>query len=189
MLLFTKPAAAAVAALLAVTVAVAGGAAYAQGRRAECSDYASEAVDQQERNMRLRCGFDDARWNDERDAHFAWCLVTPRGAREESAIRHRMLEECAARRRASAGDGKHASCDTYARLASVQAEAAHKYNCDYRGPEWSPDRHSHYRWCMSNKREFLTDQLRYRAGELQKCFNSLGDYDSEDWDRGYRRRF
>ena len=188
MLLFTKRAASASAVCLLALAALTG-AAGAQGRRAECSDYAAEAVDQYERNVRLRCGFEGARWSDERDTHFAWCLVTPRGAREESGIRHSMLEECAARRRAAVGDGKHASCDTYAKLAAVQAEAAGKYNCDFRGPEWRLDRHVHYRWCMSSKREYLIDQVRDRAAELQKCFNSLGDDDDGDGGRDDRRRF
>ncbi len=86
-------------------------------------------------------------------------------------------------------EGKRASCDTYAKLAVVQAEANQKYDCNLRGPEWSLNTRGHYEWCMFARREFLVDQLRYRAQELQKCFNNLGDYDDDRWDRSYRRRF
>jgi hypothetical protein len=42
---------------------------------------------------------------------------------------------------------------------------------------------------MTNKREFALDEQRFRAQELQKCFNNLGDFDDDRWDRSYRRRF
>jgi len=188
MLLLRKRAAAGSVACLLVLAAMSVAAA-AQGRRAECAGYASEAVAQYEQNLRLRCDFESPRWSDERESHFAWCLISPRGAADESETRRRMLEDCADRRRGGGGDGKHANCDTYAKVAAVQAQANGKYNCRFRGPEWSSDSHSHYRWCMSNKRDFIIDQVRYRAAELQKCFNSLGDYDDGNWDRDYRRRF
>jgi hypothetical protein len=184
MLLLRKPvpAAAGPAAcllLLAAMCAPAG----AQNRRAACSDYAREAVAQYERNVRLRCDFAGPRWSDDRESHFAWCLATPRGAREESDIRHRMLEDCAGRRRAAIGGTRHADCDTYARISVVQAKAAEKYNCDFRGQEWSTDSDRHYRWCMGARRDYLIDQVRYRAADLQKCFDSLGHEERDDPDR------
>ncbi len=86
-------------------------------------------------------------------------------------------------------EGKRANCDTYAKIAVVQAEANDKYNCHLRGPEWNTNTRAHYEWCMFSKRDFLMDSLRWRAQELQKCFNNLGDYDDDRWDRGYRTRF
>lgn len=86
-------------------------------------------------------------------------------------------------------EAKRAGCDTYARVSEVQAEANHKYGCDIRGPEWTTSRHTHFEWCMRNRRDNVIDQLRYRMVELQKCFNNLGDYDDENWDRSYRPRF
>ena len=41
---------------------------------------------------------------------------------------------------------------------------------------------------MSNKRDFMLDEMRHRAIELQKCFNNLGDYDEEGGDSNYKRR-
>ncbi|MDX2266414.1 MAG: hypothetical protein NW215_15750 [Hyphomicrobiales bacterium] len=85
-------------------------------------------------------------------------------------------------------DGKKAGCETYANLAVVQAEANDKYRCGYRGGEWSDNKRGHYEWCLRNKRDFMADEIRYRAVQLQNCFNRLGDYDDENYDRGYTRR-
>src|SRR5258706_486099 len=81
-----------------------------------------------------------------------------------------------------------ANCDTYAKIAQVQADANQKYNCGYRGGVWETDSRPHFGWCMINKRYAMLDELRYRAQELQKCFNTLGDYDEEGGDRNYQRR-
>ncbi|MDX2265632.1 MAG: hypothetical protein NW215_11770 [Hyphomicrobiales bacterium] len=176
-------------------------AAEAQGRRDEfCRDYADEAVEQNEINERRRCGFSGPRWSNFEEAHYAWCSFAPREAEAEKRIRADLLRQCAADEddeddRPGPGDpgrvneGKRASCDTYASMAVAQAEANEKYGCRYRGGEWSLNTRGHFDWCLRNKREFLIDEMRYRAVELQKCFNRLGDYDDDGWDRGYRRRF
>jgi hypothetical protein len=163
----------------------------AQGREERCRDYARDAVDQAEQNDRNRCGYQGPRWNGDRTAHYAWCLLFPRQAEDENRARAEDLRRCTNDRRGGGGnrEGKRANCDTYSRIAEVQAEANDKYNCGYRGGEWSTSKRSHFEWCMTNKREFALDEMRYRAQELQKCFNNLGDYDDERYDRNYRRRF
>ncbi|MDZ4790580.1 MAG: DUF2541 family protein [Hyphomicrobiales bacterium] len=94
--------------------------------------------------------------------------------------------QAAARRELT--DGKKAGCETYAALSVVQSEANEKYRCGFRGGEWSDNKRGHYEWCLRNKRDFMADETRYRLGELQKCYNKLGDYDDENYDRGYSRR-
>lgn len=162
----------------------------AQRNRAECLEYAETAVDHHRQNIRQRCGFEGARWSDARDTHFAWCLISPRKAQAETAAREKQLQECGQRRadRREDREGKRAACDTYAKIAVVQAEANREYRCGYRGGEWLADERQHRRWCMRNKRDFARDEIRYRMEELQECFNKLGDYDSDDYDRDYRRR-
>jgi hypothetical protein len=163
----------------------------AQGREQRCRDYAQDAVDQANQNDRDRCGFQGPRWSNDRAPHYAWCLLFPRQADDEARARSEDLRKCSADRRGSGGnrEGKRASCDTYSRIAEVQAEANDKYKCGYRGGEWSTNKRSHLEWCMTNKREFALDEQRFRAQELQKCFNNLGDFDDDRWDRSYRRRF
>jgi hypothetical protein len=184
----------AVAALLAIAPAS------AQQDRGDCEDYAREAVELSRRAEQLNCGFEGPRWSDNRGGHFTWCLIAPRLARGENDARREQLEQCERRSdrrerreerrddRRSERTGKRANCDTYAQIAEVQADANVKYNCGYRGGEWTSDKRAHFGWCMGHKRDFMLDELRYRAIELQKCFNNLGDYDEDGGDRDYRRR-
>lgn len=164
----------------------------AQGRDDRCREYARDAVEQAERSDRERCGFSGPRWSNDRGPHFAWCMLFPRQAEEETRARQADLRRCVADR-PGGGDGKRegkrANCDTYAKIASVQAEANDKYKCGNRGGEWSENTRGHFEWCMRNKREFMLDEVRFRQQELQKCFNNLGDFDDDRWDRNYRRRF
>lgn len=177
------------------TIALTATAADAQSRRDGCEDYARESVEQAEANEKRNCGYDGPRWSDNRQGHFAWCVLFPRAAQDELEARRGMLRECRSNAREDRREGrreeregKRANCDTYGKIAAVQAEANDKYNCGYRGGEWSKDSREHFRWCMRARREHLQDEQRFRTIELQKCFNKLGDYDDEDGDRGYKRR-
>jgi hypothetical protein len=187
---------------IALTAALAVSHASAQGRD-DCESYAREAVEQAQRNERQNCGYEGPRWSDNRQGHFAWCLIAPRNARDENETRRDLLEKCERRtdrqerreeRRDDRADrkservGKRANCDTYSKIAEAQTNANQKYDCGYRGGEWATDSRAHYGWCMANKRDFMLDEMRYRAVELQKCFNKLGDFDEEGGDSGYRRR-
>jgi hypothetical protein len=82
-------------------------------------------------------------------------------------------------------EGKRASCDTYAQIAVVQSEAASKYRCGLRGPEWSANARDHYQWCLRAPRQRLLADVRSRYEALGNCFNRLGDDDYETW-RGRR---
>jgi hypothetical protein len=166
----------------------------AQGREQRCRDYAQDAVDQANQNDRERCGFQGPRWSNDRTPHYAWCMLFPRQAEDEGRARAEELRKCTSDRRGGGGgggnrEGKRANCDTYSRIAEVQGEANDKYKCGNRGGEWSTNKRAHFEWCMTNKREFALDEQRFRAQELQKCFNNLGDFDDDRYDRNYRRRF
>jgi hypothetical protein len=142
-------------------------------------------------NERRNCGFQGPRWSDNRTAHFGYCMVFPRQAQQESEARKEELESCRDNRRENRRaerEGRRANCDTYAKIAVVQADSNRKYNCGYRGGEWEREERPHFRWCMRARRSFLEDELRFRTGELQKCFNKLGDDDEDSDDRGYKRR-
>ncbi len=76
-------------------------------------------------------------------------------------------------------EGKRASCEVYAKIAQVQTEANHKYNCGLNGVRWDHSIEQHFRWCRHVAREDVINAVRERAGELQRCFNQLGDFDDE----------
>ncbi len=167
----------------------------AQGRRDFCDGYARQAVEQNDINERRNCGLKGSRWSENRAAHFGWCMLFPKQAEKEADARKDELKDCRDDRRADRRDdnkgdrvGKRANCDAYAKIATVQAEANQKYNCGLRGGEWNTEERAHFRWCMKSRRAFLADEFRYRSGELQKCFDKLGDYDDEGNDKDYRRR-
>jgi hypothetical protein len=175
----------------------------AQGGRQACGEYARDAVEQNEANERRKCGFEGPRWSSNEGAHLAWCLISPGGAEREAAARREQLQGCREdrreerregreerreERRDGKREGKRANCDTYAKIAVAQAEANQKYECGYRGGEWATREAPHFQWCMKSRRSYLGDELRFRTGELQKCFDKLGDYDDEGNDREYRRR-
>jgi hypothetical protein len=181
--------------LFAVMLVNVASPASAQGRQARCGEYAQDAVEAAEKAERGNCGFQGPRWGRDRGPHFGWCMLFPRQAEDEAAARASELRSCLAdrggsdRRGGGGREGKRANCDTYSSIAAVQAEANEKYKCGNRGGEWNTSKREHFGWCMTNKREFMIDEIRFRSQELQKCFNNLGDYDDDKWDRGYRRRF
>jgi hypothetical protein len=181
--------------LFAAALASVPAPAFAQGRDDRCRDYGREAVEQAEKNDRDRCGNSGPRWSNDRTGHFAWCMLFPRQADDENRARAEDLRRCGGGRREGGREGggnregKRANCDTYSSIAAVQAEANDKYKCGYTGGEWSGRKRGHFEWCMTNKREFALDEMRFRSQELQKCFNNLGDYDDDKYDRNYRRRF
>jgi hypothetical protein len=167
----------------------------AQGRRDTCESYADDAVRQHEVNERRNCGYEGPRWSDNRTAHFGWCMIVPRQAQKEAEARKDQLDACRDNRRGNRRDarrgereGRRANCDTYAKIAVVQADANKKYDCGYRGGEWEDEARPHFRWCMRTRRSHLSDELRFRTAELQKCFNKLGDDDEDSDDRGHKRR-
>lgn len=74
-------------------------------------------------------------------------------------------------------EGKRASCEVYARIAQVQADANQRYRCGFRGPQWDLDIKPHFRWCrFASRGDLARDQL-FRSQQLQSCFNRLGDFD------------
>jgi hypothetical protein len=73
--------------------------------------------------------------------------------------------------------GKRASCEVYARIAVVQAEANRQFQCRYEGPRWITNPVPHFRWCRWAGRPALVEEFRERAQDLQRCFDNLGDFD------------
>ena len=76
-------------------------------------------------------------------------------------------------------EGKRASCEVYAKIAVVHADANRRFNCGYRGPAWNEDVRPHFLWCRFVPRRRISEEQRYRAEEMQRCFDRLGDFDDE----------
>ena len=80
-------------------------------------------------------------------------------------------------------EGKRASCEVYARIATVQADANARFRCGLRGPAWVSDPAPHFRWCRFVPRQRIAEEQRSRSIELQRCFDRLGDFDDNRWAR------
>ncbi len=80
-------------------------------------------------------------------------------------------------------EGKRASCEVYARIAVVQAQANRQYRCGLRGPAWDDNPGPHFQWCRYVPRRRIADEQRNRSTELQRCFDRLGDFDDDKWGR------
>lgn len=79
-------------------------------------------------------------------------------------------------------EGKRASCEVYARIAQIQAEANRKYRCGFEGPAWDFNAQAHFQWCRHVRRDTISNAARERFAQLQRCFDRLGDFDDDSWE-------
>jgi hypothetical protein len=80
-------------------------------------------------------------------------------------------------------EGKRATCDTYARVAVIQAQANQRFRCGLQGPGWNDDARRHFDWCRWVPRRRVAEEQRNRSEDLQRCFDKLGDFDDDRWGR------
>ncbi|MFA5898400.1 MAG: hypothetical protein WC829_04725 [Hyphomicrobium sp.] len=65
---------------------------------ANCDWYVKTALEQQQRNLKLKCGFGGADWSVDKGAHAAWCAsVSPDTSRAAAQKREADLAKCSAR--------------------------------------------------------------------------------------------
>lgn len=83
-------------ALLMAAPFLGAGAAHA-GDPAQCAAYATMAVQQQQKNKAMGCGFAGIRWQSNWGAHYAWCIGAPDWQiGNETQARHHDLQMCGA---------------------------------------------------------------------------------------------
>lgn len=64
-------------------------------KRAFCDNYSKTAVNQNEENIRRRCGYTGGRWQSNYDNHFGWCMNMNKDAADsETRIRAEDLKRC-----------------------------------------------------------------------------------------------
>jgi hypothetical protein len=86
---------------IAAGVAVlAGAASFADGARAQanCETYGKLAIQQQQENAELKCGFTGTEWSPDLKAHVAWCGgVGPDAWKAQLQKRKQQLDACRAK--------------------------------------------------------------------------------------------
>ena len=65
---------------------------------ANCDWYVKTALEQQQRNLKLKCGLSGAEWSVDKGAHAAWCAsVGPDTSKASAQKREAQLSKCAAK--------------------------------------------------------------------------------------------
>jgi hypothetical protein len=65
---------------------------------ANCDWYVRTALEQQQRNLKLKCGFSGTEWSVDKGAHAAWCAsVGPDTSKGSAQKREAQLATCAAK--------------------------------------------------------------------------------------------
>jgi hypothetical protein len=65
---------------------------------ANCDWYVRTALEQQQRNLKLKCGFSGTEWSVDKGAHAAWCAsVGPDTSKASAQKREAQLATCAAK--------------------------------------------------------------------------------------------
>ena len=70
----------------------------ASAASANCDWYVKTALEQQQRNLKLKCGFSGAEWSVDKGAHATWCAsVGPDVSKASAQKREAALTQCAAK--------------------------------------------------------------------------------------------
>ena len=70
----------------------------ANAASANCDWYVKTALEQQQRNVQMKCGFSGAEWSVDKGAHAAWCAsVGPDVSRATAQKREAALGQCGAK--------------------------------------------------------------------------------------------
>lgn len=80
---------------LAMAAALAG---FSVPALANCDWYVKTSLEQQQRNLKLKCGFSGAEWSADKGAHATWCAsVSPDTSRSTAQKREGDLAKCSAK--------------------------------------------------------------------------------------------
>lgn len=67
-----------------------------------CQNYAESSVEQNAQNQTQQCGFNNSRWNDDKQGQYQWCMSTSQViANAETTARTVKLQECAKQKTAN----------------------------------------------------------------------------------------
>jgi hypothetical protein len=137
-----------------------------------CDAYAAKAVEQQQENQTLGCGFAGPAWSTDGQGHRNWCWlpqVQMVDLVKEDNARAGALNAC--RQQATA-------CGQYAALAVEQNQMAK--GCNFSGAAWHNDANRHRTWCMTATAAAVETETIARNAAIAGCDAQLANIDLQN---------
>ena len=150
-----------------------------------CTQYAKEAVAQNQKNLTRRCGFTGGRWQSDYNKHYSWCIkVAGTVAQSETKARQNSLSGCKPKdlrakefnvrplTPAIVGklQTKESACKNYAKAAVALNQENLKQGCGLTGSQWHSNYNNHYNWCMLGKNlKYTGKETRAKQFALKEC--------------------
>jgi len=132
----------------------------------DCSTWANEALDANNRNIADQCGLAGPLWSRDYGELNARCLESsPRRRDRESEERRQSLDAC----QKVTGRTRSLVCDHYGRMSVAEAQTNVAGHCGFTGPQWTAVYNDHVRFCQSAGASQLGDQIAGREQQLQEC--------------------
>ncbi len=143
----------------------------------QCRDYALKAVEQNQEQLGLGCGFQPPVWSNDHQMHFDWCAHGNNVATAAAETQKRVaaLAACKSTKTGSStpppasppgGD----ACALYANEALKIAAKASALGCGFTGPRWLQDYNAHLAFCQSNPNPvLLLAEHAMRDSSYQAC--------------------
>ncbi len=137
-----------------------------------CKDYALRAVQQNQEQLKLNCGFQPPVWSNDHQAHFDWCVQgnNASGIQAETQKRDAQLAAC----KQAQGQNqkqKELACVQYASKAIDIIAKAQLLKCpNLIGPRWLNDFDAHYNWCIGGANPaVMASEEAARAAAFKTC--------------------
>ncbi|MBU51880.1 MAG: hypothetical protein CL920_24585 [Deltaproteobacteria bacterium] len=146
-------------------------------KKANCKNYEIVSLGQQQRNLKLKCGYFGAMWHSNAGSHYKWCYASPLEssknvlADEQIKLRKEMLASCAKK------ESVKTICKRYARAVVTAIKQNRKRRCGdvQRHTAWSASYSTQLKFCagISGKKvstwNWVAQQLFYHRALLARC--------------------
>lgn len=137
----------------------------AENNTQRCQDYANAAVRANQINTSKGCGYTGARWTNDYNGHYNWCLRAPRNsAHQETQARKIFLDNCGVNK-----SNVTQRCRQYATAAVRANKINTSKGCGYSGARWTNDYNGHYNWCLRAPQSTADQETQARRTSLNNC--------------------
>ena len=156
-------------------------------KAAWCDQFSRMSLSHSAENSLRGCAFTGGRWGSDYDAHYQWCMKTPRAAAMEVNDNRQLAlqSDCQLAQQPQPwqppqpvlppqteqppqpADENQARCNRYAGAAVAQNAANLSRGCGFTGPRWLSDHNAHNTWCLKTPKLFAD----FENAERDKALN------------------